>query len=407
MRYIDFVDLEYKPKDTELVCEFHVEPTGLSLWEAAGGIAAESSIGTWTDITTVKPYIMELKATVFSIEGNTCKIAYPAGLFESGNMPNILSSVTGNVFGLDALKHLRVNDIHFPKELAESFMGPKYGVEGVREITGVKDRPLVGTIIKPKLGLNTEDHAEVAYNAWFGGCDIVKDDENLSSQSFNTFKDRVVKTLEMRDKAEDETGEKKVYLVNVTAPTSILLERSDFVKDQGGRYIMIDIITCGFSTLQQLREQDLELVIHAHRAGHAAFTRSLQHGINMSVIAKVSRLLGVDQLHVGTAVGKMSETREEVETNIKALTEPMYRIKPVLPVASGGLHPGMLPELMDIFGGDFVIQAGGGIHGHPDGSTSGAKAMRQAVEAVKQGVSLKEYAQSHVELSLALKTWST
>ena len=407
MRYIDFVDLEYKPKDTELVCEFHLEPQGLSLWEAAGGIAAESSIGTWTDITTVKPYINELKATVFSIEGNTCKIAYPAGLFESGNMPNILSSVTGNVFGLDALKHLRVNDIQFPRELAESFRGPKYGVDGVREITGVKDRPLVGTIIKPKLGLNTEDHAEVAYNAWFGGCDIVKDDENLSSQSFNTFKDRVVKTLEMRDKAEEETGEKKVYLVNVTAPTSILLERSDFVKDQGGRYIMIDIITCGFSTVQQLREQDLGLVIHAHRAGHAAFTRSPQHGINMSVIAKVSRLLGVDQLHVGTAVGKMSETREEVETNIKALTEPMYSVKPVLPVASGGLHPGMVPELMDIFGGDFVIQAGGGIHGHPDGSTSGAKAMRQAVEAVKQGVSLKEYAQSHVELSLALKTWST
>ena len=407
MRYIDFVDLEYKPKDTELVCEFHLEPQGLSLWEAAGGIAAESSIGTWTDITTVKPYIMELKATVFSIEGNTCKIAYPAGLFESGNMPNILSSVTGNVFGLDALKHLRVNDIQFPRELAESFRGPKYGVDGVREITGVKDRPLVGTIIKPKLGLNTEDHAEVAYNAWFGGCDIVKDDENLSSQSFNTFKDRVVKTLEMRDKAEEETGEKKVYLVNVTAPTSILLERSNFVKDQGGRYIMIDIITCGFSTVQQLREQDLGLVIHAHRAGHAAFTRSPQHGINMSVIAKVSRLLGVDQLHVGTAVGKMSETREEVETNIKALTEPMYSVKPVLPVASGGLHPGMVPELMDIFGGDFVIQAGGGIHGHPDGTTSGAKAMRQAVEAVKQGVSLKEYAQSHVELSLALKTWST
>ena len=213
--------------------------------------------------------------------------------------------------------------------------------------------------------------------------------------------------MEMRDKAEDETGEKKVYLVNVTAPTSILLERSDFVKDHGGRYIMIDIITCGFSTVQQLREQDLGLVIHAHRAGHAAFTRSPQHGINMSVIAKVSRLLGVDQLHVGTAVGKMSETREEVETNIKALTEPMYSVKPVLPVASGGLHPGKVPELMDIFGGDFVIQAGGGIHGHPDGSTSGAKAMRQAVEAVKQGVSLKEYAQSHVELSLALKTWST
>ena len=170
---------------------------------------------------------------------------------------------------------------------------------------------------------------------------------------------------------------------------------------------MIDIITCGFSTLQQLREADLGLAIHAHRAGHAAFTRNRKHGINMSVIAKVSRLLGVDQLHVGTAVGKMSETKEEVEVNIKALTEPMHNIKPVLPVASGGLHPGMTAELMEIFGEDFILQAGGGIHGHPDGTVSGAKAMRQAVDAVKQGYSLKEYATSHKELALALKTWSS
>ncbi len=406
MRYIDFVDLKYKPDASELICEFYLDPQGLSLWEAAGGIAAESSIGTWTDLTTVKPYINRLKATVFQIEDNNCKIAYPSELFEYGNMPNILSSVTGNVFGLDALRHLRVNDIHFPEKLVQSFPGPKYGVDGVRKITGIMGRPLVGTIIKPKLGLNTVDHAEVAYNSWLGGCDIVKDDENLSNQAFNPFEERVVKTLEARDRAEAETGEKKVYLINVTASSNELLRRADFVKENGGRYAMIDIITCGFSTLHQLREQDSGLLIHAHRAGHAAFTRSTQHGINMRVIAKVSRLLGVDQLHVGTAVGKMSETREEVEANIKALVEPMHDIKPVLPVASGGLHPGMVPDLMDIFGKDFVIQAGGGIHGHPEGTVKGAVAMRQAVNSVLNGIDINDYAKDHKELALALKTWS-
>jgi len=406
LRYIDFVDLKYKPDETELICEFYLDPQGLSLWEAAGGIAAESSIGTWTDLTTVKPYINRLRATVFEIEGNNCKIAYPPELFEPGNMPNILSSVTGNVFGLEALRHLRVNDIHFPEKLVKSFPGPKYGIDGVREITGVQNRPLVGTIIKPKLGLNTVDHASVAYDSWVGGCDIVKDDENLSSQSFNPFEERVIKTLEARDRAEEETGEKKVYLINVTASCNELLRRADFVKEHGGRYAMIDIITCGFSTLHQLREEDTGLLIHAHRAGHAAFTRLREHGINMRVISKVSRLLGVDQLHVGTAVGKMSETREEVEANIKALVDPMHGIKPVLPVASGGLHPGMVPELMDIFGTDFVVQAGGGIHGHPEGTVKGATAMRQAVDSVLHGIDINEYAETHRELALALKTWA-
>ena len=406
MRYIDFVDLKYEPDVSELICEFYLDPQGLSLWEAAGGIAAESSIGTWTDLTTVKPYINRLKATVFQIEGNNCKIAYPAELFEPGNMPNILSSVAGNVFGLDALQHLRLNDIHFPEKLVNSFLGPKYGVEGVRNITEIKGRPLVGTIIKPKLGLNTVDHAKVAYNSWLGGCDIVKDDENLSNQAFNPFEDRVIKTLEARDKAEEETGEKKVYLINITASSDELLRRADFVKENSGRYAMIDIITCGFSTLHQLREQDTGLLIHAHRAGHAAFTRSTQHGINMRVIAKVSRLLGVDQLHVGTAVGKMSETREEVEANIKALVDRMHGIKPVLPVASGGLHPGMVPDLMDIFGKDFIMQAGGGIHGHPEGTVKGAVAMRQAVSSVLKGIDINDYAKDHKELDLALKTWS-
>ncbi len=407
MRYVDFVHLDYEPVEDDLICSFHVEPIGIPLDEAAGGVAAESSIGTWTELTTEKPYIRELQAKVFSIEGNEVKVAYPMGLFEPGNMPNILSSVSGNVFGLDALRRLRLNDIRLPRKLVKSFRGPKYGIEGVRGLLGVEDRPLVGTIIKPKLGLRTRDHAEVAYKAWFGGCDIVKDDENLSSQAFNAFEGRVSETLEGRDRAESETGEKKVYMVNVTAETEEMLRRAEYVEDHGGRYIMVDILTCGWSALQTVRNRGFDLVLHAHRAGHAAFTRLVDHGVNMRVIAKVARTIGVDQLHVGTAVGKMSETREEVKDNIGALTEPMYGLRKVLPVASGGLHPGLVPELVNIFGMDFVVQAGGGIHGHPKGTVAGAMAMRQAMSAVMEGKELGDYAEDHMELALALRTWST
>jgi ribulose-bisphosphate carboxylase large chain len=154
-----------------------------------------------------------------------------------------------------------------------------------------------------------------------------------------------------------------------------------------------------------MRDTGFNLVIHAHRAGHAAFTRSRVHGINMVVLARVARLLGVDQLHVGTAVGKMAETEEEVRANIAACKEPMHGVRPVLPVASGGLHPGMVPKLVEIFGNDTVIQAGGGIHGHPDGTMKGATAMRQAVEAATRGIRLEDYAEDHVELSRALKKW--
>jgi ribulose-bisphosphate carboxylase large chain len=406
LRYVDFVDRHYTPKTTDLICDFYVEPEGISLVEAAGGVAAESSIGTWTELTTTKPYVETHAARVFNIDGNNISIAYPIELFEPRNMPNILSSVAGNVFGLRALKNLRLNNIHFPKELVQSFKGPKYGVKGIRRLLNVKDRPLVGTIIKPKLGLKTKDHAKVAYNAWVGGCDIVKDDENLSSQNFNPFPDRIVETLEMRDRAEEETGEKKVYMANITSETKKMLERAQFVKDHGGRYIMVDILTCGFSALQTVREQDFRLVIHAHRAGHAAFTKNPKHGISMRVIAKTARIIGVDQLHVGTVVGKMGETREEVTENREALTEEIDGLKKVLPVASGGLHPGLVPALMSFFGKDFVIQAGGGIHGHLGGTVSGAVAMRQAADATLQGVSLKEYAKTHKELQAALELWT-
>jgi ribulose-bisphosphate carboxylase large chain len=405
LKYIDFVDLKYKLAETDLICTFHVEENGISLKEAAGGVAAESSIGTWTELTTAEPYMAKLAACVFSIEGNTTKIAYPVELFEQENMPNILSSVAGNVFGLKALKNLRLTDFELPAKLVRSFKGPKFGIKGIRSLLKVPERPLVGTIIKPKLGLKTKHHARVAYEAWAGGCDIVKDDENLSSQRFNPFEDRIVETLEARDKAQEETGERKVYMANITAETQTMLKRAEYVLNHGGKYVMVDILTCGWSALQTLRDQNFKLVIHAHRAGHAAFTKNPKHGIAMRVIAKVARIIGVDQLHVGTIVGKMSETKTEVLENIDALKMEMAGLKPILPVASGGLHPKLVPALMKYFGKDFVIQAGGGIHGHTDGTFAGATAMRQAVDATMQEKTLETYAETHKELKAALKLW--
>jgi len=276
---------------------------------------------------------------------------------------------------------------------------------------------LVGTIIKPKLGLNVKHHAQSAYESWKGGCDIVKDDENLASQKFNVFEKRLVKTLEMADKAEKETREKKAYLVNITAETKEMIKRAQLVEKQGGKYVMIDILTTGWAALQTLREANFKMAIHAHRAMHAAFDRNPEHGISMMVIADFARLIGVDTLHIGTGIGKLEgkikdieELNEEIENkNIKAtkkrLEQKWINIKSVLGVSSGGLHPGHVPFLIKHLGKDLVIQAGGGIHGHPFGTKAGAIAMRQAVEAALKRISLKKYALTHVELEEALKKW--
>jgi ribulose-bisphosphate carboxylase large chain len=405
MKYLDFVDLKHKPKKSDVVCKFRVEPRSVSMKKAAGAVAAESSIGTWTELTTMHKYVQRLQANVFEIKGNNIKAAYPSKLFEPGNMANILSSVAGNVFGLKELKNLRLNDIILPRKIVKSFKGPRYGIDGIRRVLDVDKRPLLGTIIKPKLGLKTKHHAKIAYNAWIGGCDIVKDDENLSSQSFNPFGRRIVQTLKMKDLAERRTGERKVYMPNITAETDDMIRRAKFVKDRGGRYVMIDVITTGWSALQTIREHNFGLVLHAHRAMHAAITKNPKNGISMKVFAKLLRIVGVDQLHVGTGVGKMYEKEEDVMENVDALKSKLYGLKKTMPVASGGLHPALVPKIVKLFGNDVIVQMGGGIHGHPKGTLKGATAARQAVRATMEGTTLGNYAKNHKELAIALKKW--
>ncbi len=418
----DYIDLKFKPRKTDLVAEFRLEPNNISFEKAANHIAGESSIGTWTDITTTKKSIgTRLGPHVFYInkKDKTIKVAYPEELFEPGNMPQILSSVGGNIFGMRVVKHLRLEDVHFTEKLVRSFKGPAYGIRGIRKLLKVKYRPLVGTIIKPKVGLNERDHARVAHDAWFGGCDIVKDDENLSNMSFNRFKKRVELTLKQRDHVENETGERKIYMPNITAETMEMIKRAKHVRKSGGEYIMMDIITAGWAALQTVRDENLGMVIHAHRAGHAMLTRTSQ-GISMTTIGKVARLIGVDQLHIGTAhVGKMEggvkeiqEIEDEIENKMivsdkkqHVLEQDWYNVKPVFAVASGGLHPGSLKKLIQRMGMNVIMQFGGGIHGHRMGTVAGAKAVRQALEAVMQGKSLEEYAKKNMELKAALKQW--
>lgn len=423
---LEYIDLKYMPGDDELICEYYVEPNGITLEEACEQLAAESSIGTWTDIATMNERAANrLKPHVFSINRmkNIVKIAYPADLFEPGSIPQILSSVAGNIFGMKVVSNLRLLDIQFPKLFLKQYKGPAFGIDGVRKLMKVKERPFCGTIIKPKVGLDAKNHARVAYEAWAGGLDFVKDDENLTDQPFNRFEARVVETLEARDRAEEETGEKKMYFPNVTAETNDMIHRAEYVKAQGGEYAMVDILTAGWSAMQTLRKENLGLVLHGHRAMHAALTRNPRHGISMLTLAKLARLTGIDQLHIGTAIGKMEggaaetiEIEEEIEEAMimpkvhpgkawHALEQDWDHIKPVLAVASGGLHPGHTHKLIDILGKNVVFQYGGGCHGHPDGTTAGARAIRQSIDAAMNKVPAEKWGKLYPELEAAIKKW--
>lgn len=418
MGYNDFLQLDQPASKDELVCTFRIEhdPAVEFNW-AAGALAAESSIGTWDPgLSTMTDEARRYGARVVSLdkEKKLVKVAYPEALFERGNLAQLLSSVVGNVYGLKEVRKLRFADIDMPEGFVKSFPGPQLGLDGVRKMTGIRDRPILGTIVKPKLGLSADAWATAAYNAWKGGVDFVKDDENLTSMQFNNYYDRARKVMELKKKAERETGEKKLYFSNISAKVSEMKKRADYVTGElGNEYVMIDVLTVGWSAVQEMRDhlEGKGIGIHAHRAMHGAFSRLEDHGIDMLPVSKWARMAGSDNLHAGTlGAGKMFTEggKSHARQIYDFLRSDWYGIKKTIPVASGGLHPGVVDQLWESVGSaDFAATAGGGIHGHPNGSEAGGKALRQAVEAYQKKIPAHEYAKTHPELAAALKKWGT
>jgi len=397
---------------------FKIKPaSGFPIEKVAIRVAAESSNGTWTTLK-IPEHIRALSAKVYEIKDSYVKIAYPNDLFEEGNMPQILSSIAGNIFGMKALDGLRLVDVKWPKNILNSFKGPQYGIKGIRDLFRVKKRPITATVPKPKVGYYAEEHAQHGYEIWTGGVDLLKDDENLSNQRFNRFEKRLDLSMKMRDKAENETGERKSYLINITSEVDEMKRRAKLVKDFNNEYVMIDILTIGWAAVQTIRDEceKLGLAIHAHRAFHAAFDRNPNHGMSMKVLAEIARMQGVDQLHIG-GLGKLAGDKIEVlnnykkiaqdsnEGDVEVLAQNWYGMKKVLSVCSGGVHPGIIHRLIELLSTDIAIQVGGGVLGHPGGTRSGAKALRQAIDAYMDNISIKEYAKTHIELKQALDLW--
>ncbi len=393
--------------DRYVVCRYRVS-TDLPMEKAAEAIAAEQSTGTWTGISTLDRTIFDhLGARITSIEGDMVTAEFPVDDFsiEVGSVPQILSVIAGNLFGLGALKGVRLEDVTFPPAITEQFKGPKFGAEGIRKALGRPEKPLVGTIVKPKIGLSPEKTAEYVYEAGAGGLTNSKDDETLVDQPFCPIEDRTVRVAEALDRLESE-GHLMMHAINVSTRGDRIVELAEKVQGWGARELMVDVITCGFGAVQALAEDpSIKVPIHVHRTMHGAFTKNPQHGVAMLPLTKLTRMVGGDALHIGTlGVGKMSGGKSE-DSNLRACLGSDVPYKTVMPVCSGGVHPGLVGEIIRRSGMDVQIQAGGGVAGHPQGVRGGARAMCQAVDAAFQGIPAEEYAKDHRELEEAIRIW--
>ncbi len=451
-----YVDLDLpNPKNGEyLLSIFHLISGGsLNILQAAAEVAAESSTGTNFNVKTETAFSQKMNALVYKIdqEKNLVWIAYPWRLFDrGGNVQNILTYLVGNVLGMKEVSAIKLLDVWFPPAMLEQYDGPSYTLDDMRKYLNVYDRPILGTIIKPKMGLTSAEYAEAAYDFWVGGGDFVKNDEPQANQDFCPY-DKMVKNVKpAMDKAVKETGEKKVHSFNVSAADyDTMLERCELIRNAGfeaGSYaFLIDGITAGWMAVQTLRRKYPDVFIHFHRASHGAYTRPENPiGFSVLVLSKFARLAGASGIHTGTAgVGKMMGTPEDdivAAKNILAfkgqghffeqewskifegdkdaialaqadtarhviLEDDSWRgMKKCCPIISGGLNPTLLKPFIDIMGNiDFITTMGAGCHAHPRGTTAGAKALVQACEAYQKGIDIKDYAKTHKELEEAIE----
>ena len=372
----------------------------------ADALAGEQSTGTWVRVCFETDSLMERhRAKVLEVDGNIVKVAFP---FENFGpvVPMLLTTVAGNLFEMGDFRNVKLLDLEFPEEFVREFKGPKFGIEGTKNALGVTGRPLVGCIVKPCVGLPPREFAEACYQVAVGGVDFIKDDELIANPGYSQIEDRVPAAMEALDRANEEKSEKTMFAVNVTDEVDKIMENADTALENGANCLMLNFITAGFSALRVLCEDEsVNVPVHCHRDMFAAFTRSDVHGIHTKVVSKLARLCGGDQVHAGAILGKLYEDIDSVMLSIEALKEDFYNISPSLPVSSGGQHPGKIPENVKRLGEDALILAGGGIFGHKDGATAGARAMRQALDATLGGISLDEYANEHPELKTAIQQW--
>ncbi len=406
----------------QIVATYYAQvPRNMIMYYMAPFLAVEQSTGTWTPVPGETPEvrakhvakvigIYEVPQYEFEVprevEERTyvVQIAFPYRNIES-QIPMLLTAVVGNISMGGKIKLL---DIYLPKIYTDGFRGPKFGIEGVQELLGVKDRPLINNMTKPCTGYPCEVGAKLFYEVALGGCDVIKDDELIADMAFNRVEDRVRAYMELEKKVYEETGEHTLYTVNVSDSVPKMFDTARRAVDAGANAIMVNYLAVGLPALQALAEDpEINVPILAHMDCAGALYESHYSGISSHlVLAKLPRLAGADIIVFPAPYGKAPYLKDRYLVTADTMTYPMHNIKPSMPMPSGGITPQMVPTCVADLGKDIMIGSGGGIHAHPLGPTAGARAFRQAIDATMQNIPLEEYAKEHKELAVALGIWT-
>lgn len=399
---------------SEVIATYLVHSIEDNLERKAEGIALGLTVGSWTDLPELEQQqLKKHKGRVESVQYLECvgkasatkgiiRIAYPAANF-SPDLPAILTTTFGKL-SLDG--QIKLIDLELSSELSSHFQGPKFGIEGIRQLTGVHDRPFVMSIFKGVIGKDLAFLLKQLEHQAGGGVDFVKDDEILFDNDLTPFEQRVVKGREVLEQVYADTGHRTRYAVNLTGRTFDLKDKARKATELGADMLLFNVYAYGLDTLQSLAEDpEIALPIMAHPAVSGAFTPSRKYGLsNQLALGKLLRFAGADFSLFPSPYGSVALERSETLQIADALIAPGL-LKKTLPVPSAGIHPGMVPQLIEDFGVDSVINAGGGVHGHPAGSAAGGKAFRQAVYATLSKRTLSDDGQTNEELRQALELW--
>ncbi len=439
-RYVNF-DLkedELIAGDRHVLCAYKIKPKdGFDPVSVAAHFAAESSTGTNVEVCTTDDFTKGVDALVYEFTQESdgdylMKIAYPVELFDrniTDGRAMIVSFLTlciGNNQGMSDVAYSKMYDFYVPRSYMQLFDGPAVNIQDFWRIMG---RPLenggmiVGTIIKPKLGLRPQPFADACYQFWLGG-DFVKNDEPQGNQVFSPLKETIKVVADAMRRAQDETGQAKIFSANITADDPFeIIARGEYILETFGENanhvaFLIDGYVGGPAAITACRRRFPSQFLHYHRAGHGSITSpQSKRGYTAYVLCKMARLQGASGIHTGTmGYGKMegektdtifAYTLERDEAQGPYYYQKWWGMKATTPMISGGMNALRLPGFFDNLGhSNFCQTSGGGAFGHLDGPTAGAVSLRQAHDAWRAGVNLVEYAKEHRELARAFESFS-
>jgi ribulose-bisphosphate carboxylase large chain len=326
------------------------------------------------------------------------------------SLPNVVSTVAGNLFELNPFSGLKLLDIEFPSAFLTRYQGPQFGVAGTRRLSGVFNRPMIGTIIKPSVGLSPQATAELVSALVEGGIDFIKDDELQADGPHCPFEQRIPAVMSVINRHAESDGRKVMYACNVTGELDQMMHRHDVAESCGGTCVMVSVNSVGLPALVALRQYS-RLPIHGHRNGWGIYSRSPAVGMSYIAYQKLWRLAGVDHMHVNGLENKFCEEDASVIASARECLTPMFDVTgrgcEIMPVFSSGQSARQAPGTYRALGStDLIFACGGGIMAHPGGIGAGVRAIRQAWDAAMAGASLNEWSRDHSELRQALQKFS-